>query len=98
VAGTGILCEVWEAALEGSGQTVYESPQRAAMMSRLLREGAIEVRGQRVTMASLRPRLQAHAEQVWPRLREIFGESVGILEDGFAQAEGYRLFWKTGRC
>ncbi len=118
--------EVWEAALmealEGPGQTVYESPQRAAMLARLLREEQILVRGQQVTMDMLRPQLQAQAERIWPRireeirrtleqipyervvaggggvhlfgelLREFFGDGLVVLEDRFAQAEGYRLF------
>ena len=66
--------EIWEAvlmeALEGPGQTVYESPQRAAMLARLLREEQILVRGQQVTLEMLRPQLRAQAERIWPRVRE----------------------------
>lgn len=56
--------------LEGPGQTVYESPQLAAMMAWLLREGEIQVRGQRVTLEMLGPRLKRQAERIWPRVRE----------------------------
>ncbi len=119
--------EVWEAALkeafEGPGQTVYESPQRAMFMTRLLRDGELSLRGRTVTLEMLRPRLLVHTETAWARIRreldkaleqvpyervvvgcggatlfadvlmEYFGESkVAIMEDRFAQAEGYRLF------
>lgn len=119
--------EIWETALvealEGPGQTVYESPQRAAMLARLLREEQILVRGQQVTLDMLRPLLRAQAQRrIWPRvreeirrtleqipyervvaggggvhlfgelLREFFGEGLVVLEDQYAQAEGYRLF------
>ena len=118
--------EIWEAALmealEGPGQTLYESPQRAVLLARLLREEQILVRGQQVTLDRLRPLLRAQAERIWPRVREeirrtleqipyervvaggggvhlfgellrdFFGEGLVVLEDRFAQAEGYRLF------
>lgn len=108
--------------LEGPGQTVYESPLRAAMLARLLRDAEIQVRGQRVTVEMLRPRLKTQAERLWPRVREeilrtleqipyervvaggggvhlfgdllrdLFGDGMVMLQDRFAQAEGYRLF------
>ena len=118
--------EIWEAALmdalEGPGQTLYESPQRAVLLARLLREEQLLVRGQQVTLDRLRPLLRAQAERIWPRVREeirrtleqipyervvaggggvhlfgellrdFFGEGLVVLEDRFAQAEGYRLF------
>jgi len=118
--------EVWEAALiqrlEGPGGTVYESPQRAAIAARLLREGAVTIRGQRVTLTDLQPLLHAAAGRIWPRIREeilrmleqipyervvaggggvhlfgpyireLFGPETVILEERFAQAEGYRLY------
>lgn len=75
--------EVWEAALieqlEGPDQTVYESPQRAVMMTQLLRHGRLNVRGREVTLEQLRPRLAVHAGRVWPRLKvEIMRTLVGI--------------------
>lgn len=119
--------EVWETALkeafEGPGQTVYESPQRAMFMTRLLRDGELSLRGRTVTLEALKPRLALHVKAAWVRIRreldkaleqvpyervvvggggatlfadvmmEYFGESkVVIMEDRFAQAEGYRLF------
>jgi hypothetical protein len=119
--------EVWEAALiqrleEGPGGTVYESPQRAAIAARLLREGVVTIRGQRVTLTELQPFLRAAAGRIWPRIREeilrmleqvpyervvaggggvhlfgpyireLFGPEAVLLEDRFAQAEGYRLY------
>lgn len=121
------VSEVWEAALkevfEGPGQTVYESPQRAMFMTRLLRDGELSLRGRTVTLEALKPRLTLHVKAAWVRIRreldkaleqvpyervvvggggamlfaevlmEYFGESkVAIMEDRFAQAEGYRLF------
>jgi hypothetical protein len=119
--------EVWEAALkeafEGPGQTVYESPQRAMFMTRLIRDGELSLRGRTVTLEALKPMLALHVKAAWGRIRreldkaleqvpyervvvggggatlfadvlmEYFGESkVVIMEDRFAQAEGYRLF------
>jgi len=119
--------EVWEAALkeafEGPGQTVYESPQRAMFMTRLIRDGELSLRGRTVTLEAMKPMLALHVKAAWGRIRreldkaleqvpyervvvggggatlfadvlmEYFGESkVVIMEDRFAQAEGYRLF------
>lgn len=65
--------EVWEAALreefEGPGQTVYESPQRAMFMTRLLQDGELSLRGHTVTLETLRPRLMVHARAAWGRIR-----------------------------
>lgn len=73
--------EVWEAVLkeefEGPGQTVYESPQRAMFMSRLLQDGVLSLRGRRVTMETLRPKLIAHAKTAWARIK---GELERALE------------------
>jgi hypothetical protein len=118
--------ELWEEALieqlEGPGQTVFESPQRAVMMTRLLQAGVVSVGGKAVTLEMVRPRLKLAAGRLWTRiaeevrrtleqipyervvaggggvhlfidqLTEMFGDSVVILRDRFAQAEGYRLF------
>ncbi len=118
--------EIWEQALiealEGADGTVYESPQRAALMSRLLRDGTIQIRGREIRVETLYPRLMVHAARLWPRVREelrrmveqvpyervvvggggislfrdfvrsLFGTQVVILDDRFAQAEGYRLY------
>jgi hypothetical protein len=66
--------EVWESALmtllEGRGGTVYESPQRAAMMTTLLREGVLAVRDRRITLEGVRPLLAGEAERIWPRVKE----------------------------
>lgn len=47
------------------------------MMARLLREGEIQVRGQRVTVEMLRPGLKKEADRIWPRVR---GEILRTLE------------------
>jgi hypothetical protein len=117
--------EVWEAALieafEGPSQTVFESPQRAVLMSEMLRDGELSVRGSRLTFDEFRPCLLRHAGTRWERLRsemsralagvqyrrvvaggggvtlfsgllrDVFGDQMVVLEDRFAQAEGYRL-------
>ena len=66
--------EVWESALmtllEGRGGTVYESPQRAAMMTKLLREGVLAVRDRRITLEGVQPLLAGEAERIWPRVKE----------------------------
>lgn len=66
--------EVWEGALmkllEGRGGTVYESPQRAAMMTRLLRDGVLAVRDRRITLEGMRPLLTGEAQRIWPRVKE----------------------------
>ena len=67
-------CEVWEGALmkllEGRGGTVYESPQRAAMMTRLLRDGVLTARDRRITLEGVQPLLIGEAERIWPRVKE----------------------------
>lgn len=124
VSAHGIY-EVWEAALveafEGPGGTVFESPQRAVLMSEMLRDGELSVRGTRMTLEEFRPYLLRGASERWGRLRaeigralagvqykravaggggvtlfsgllrEVFGDELVVLDDRFAQAEGYRL-------
>jgi hypothetical protein len=102
VSGHGVY-EVWEAALvealEGPDQTVYESPQRAVMMTRLLREGRVSVRGAEITLQQLAPRLAAHAERLWPRLKaEILRTLVGIpYERVVAGGGGVHVYWDQVR-
>ena len=66
--------EVWEGALmkllEGPGGTVYESAQRATMMGKLLRKGALTVRDRRITLGEVNPLLAGEAERSWPRVKE----------------------------
>ena len=68
------MYELWERALieqfEGSGQTVFESPQRAVFTAQLLRFGELSLRGKTVTLEMLKPRLKLHAGRLWVRLAE----------------------------
>lgn len=67
------IYEVWKAALveafEGRGQTVFDSPQRALTMTELLQDGLVTIRGKRVTLDEVRPRLLVHAAARWPRIK-----------------------------
>lgn len=124
VSAHGIY-ELWEEVLieevEGPEQTVFESPQRAIFMDRLVRDGELVIRGTKVTLEALKPKLLARAAERWERIRmevtralagvqygrvvaggggvslfaplfkELVKGDVTVLEDRFAQAEGYRL-------
>ncbi len=109
--------------IETPAGTIFEEPQKARMVEKLLLDGAIRVRGRQHRWADLEPKLKEEAQRRWPRLREeiqralvgldyvrviaggggvhLFAnglrelfrsEELILLEDRYAQAEGYRLF------
>jgi len=119
--------EVFDAVLreeiETPAGTLFEEPQKARMVEKLLFEGSLRVRGRQYRWADVEPRLKEEAQRRWPRLREeiqralvgldyvrviaggggvhLFAqglrelfrpEELILLEDRYAQAEGYRLF------